>query len=103
MPICHSSLVKADRPNIERVQKAAFQVILGSDYSSYGAACLEANLLTLEGRRKNLCTKFALKAFKNTKHVKWFKVNTKVSLHSALLVAEQQDSRIAPLVICLNF
>ena len=62
VPVWHSSLVQADRLSIERVQKAALQVILGSDYSSYRAACLEVNFLTLEERRKKLCTKFALKS-----------------------------------------
>ena len=79
VPVWHSSLVQADRLSIERVQKAALQVILGADYTSYRTACMETNFLTLEERRKNLCTKFARKSAKNTKHKKWFKVNTKVS------------------------
>ena len=52
--VWHSSLVQADRLSIERVQKAALQVVLIPDCSSYGAACLKANLLTLEKTKKKL-------------------------------------------------
>ena len=79
VPVWHSSLTVADKLSIERVQKAALQVIFGQDYKSYSSACEVANLLTLDQRRQNLCKKFSLKAVNNPKHTKWFKVNTKVS------------------------
>ena len=77
VPVWHSSLTLADKLSIERVQKAALQVIFQQDYSSYSSACAAANLLTLDERRQNLCKKFAVKAVKNEKHTKWFKVNSK--------------------------
>ena len=79
VPAWHSSLILADKLSIERVQKAALQVIFGLNYSSYSSALEAANLLTLDARRENLCKKFAFKAVKNTKHKEWFKVNTKLN------------------------
>ena len=79
VPVWHSSLTLADKLNIERVQRAALQIIFGLDYDSYSSACKSANLLTLDTRRQKLCKKFTFKSVKNPKHTKWFKVNTKVS------------------------
>ena len=79
VPVWHSSLTLANRLSIERVQKAALQVILGSSYISYTSARKLTDLLTLETRRVNLCHKFALKTVKNLKHKKWFKVNNRIS------------------------
>ena len=79
VPVWHSSLTLADKCDIERVQKVAFQIILGHDYSFYASACKTVHLLTLEARRENLCNKFVIKAVKNPKHKKWFKTNMKVS------------------------
>ena len=70
----------SDASSIERVQKAALQVILGPHYSSYRSALESVSLLTLEERRENLCKKFAVKASKNSKHKEWFKVNPKVTI-----------------------
>ena len=61
--------------DIERVQKATLQVILGEDYTSYSAACELTNLLTLDERRIKLCKTFALRTLKNIKHKQWFKID----------------------------
>ena len=79
VPVWHSSLTVADRVGIERVQRAALQVILGTDYQSYGPALETCNLTTLEERRGKLCSKFAVKSLKHPKHMKWFKKNTRVT------------------------
>jgi hypothetical protein len=79
VPVWHSSLTVADKISIERVQKSALQIILGLEYDSYKYACQHLSLETLEVRRQKLCKKFGIQAVKNTKHTKWFKVNTKVS------------------------
>jgi hypothetical protein len=78
-PVWHSSLTIDDKLKIERVQRAALQIIFGSDYESYSAACIEADLLTLDVRRQKLCKKFTFKALRHPKHSHWFKVNTRVS------------------------
>ena len=57
---------------IERVQKAAFAIILGEEYTSYSRALLKLNMETLSVRRQGLCLSFAKKALKNEKFSKWF-------------------------------
>ena len=79
VPAWHSSLTLTDKLNIERVQKAALQVILGETYLSYSSALEIVNLQILEQRRQQLCRKFGIKALKNSKHNKWFKINQKIS------------------------
>lgn len=78
VPVWHSSLTLSDKVDIERVQRAALQVIYGQHYLSYSSACETAGLLTLNERRQLLCKKFTFKAVKNEKHSKWFRVNNKV-------------------------
>ena len=78
VPVWHSSLSKEDSQNIERVQKSAFQVILGPKYTSYNNACKYLNVQPLYERRQHLCLKFGKKAFKNRKFTKWFEINHKV-------------------------
>jgi hypothetical protein len=80
VPVWHPSLTVVDKVGIERVQRAALQVILGYDYRSYASALEVSNLSTLEDRRKKLCSKFASKSVKHPKHRNWFKVNTKVTV-----------------------
>ena len=77
VPVWQSSLTLADKICIERVQKASLQLILGQGYISYSEACKSVHMLTLNERRQQLCKKFSLKAIKDKKHSKWFKVNSK--------------------------
>ena len=92
VPVWHSSLTISDKLSIERVQKAALQIIFGHDYQSYRSACEAANLQTLEERRQKLCKKFGFKAVRNPKHTKWFKTNTKISK------TRQQQPSFCPVV-----
>ena len=92
VPVWHSSLTVADKISIERVQKSALQIILGLEYDSYKSACQHLNLETLEVRRQKLCKKFGIKAVRNSKHTKWFKVNTKTSK------TRQQQPQFCPVV-----
>jgi hypothetical protein len=57
---------------IERIQKAAFAIILGEEYISYSRALIKLNMETLADRRQSLCLSFAKKAFKHEKFNKWF-------------------------------
>ena len=57
---------------IERVQKAAFAVILGDDYIDYRNALAMLGLQTLSERRKALCLKFGKKSLKSEKFKHWF-------------------------------
>ena len=65
VPVWLSSLSKEDSQNIERVQKSAFQVILGPNN-----ACKYLNVQPLYERRQHLCSKSRKKAFKNRKFTK---------------------------------
>ena len=80
MPVWHSGLTQCNRYDIERVQRAAMHIILGDSYCTYENALRVMGLETLESRRNKLCTKFAIKSVKHTKHSKWFKMNKKVSV-----------------------
>ena len=57
----HSSLTKKCSEKLERVQKSALKVILGTEYVSYTNALDVLKLQSLEERRKSLCLKFAKK------------------------------------------
>ena len=76
VPAWHGALNQEDSTEIERVQKAALQIILGEDYLSYKNALQSVSLDTLESRRGQICLKFAKKAAKHPKHQQWFKTNT---------------------------
>ena len=80
VPAWQSSLTISEKLKIERVQKCALKIIFGQDYQSYSSACEMSNLISLEERRIQLCKKFALKAMKNKKHSKWFKVNERTTI-----------------------
>ena len=67
-----------EKLKIERVQKAALHISLGSEYNSYSHALNQVNLPTLEDRRVQLCMKFAFKAVRNPKLSNWLKVKPRV-------------------------
>ena len=77
VPAWHGGLTQAERLDIERVQKSALHIVLGSFYTSYNNALQVTNLESLENRRDKLCLKFALKAEKHPKFREWFKKNEK--------------------------
>ena len=57
----------SDKIDIERVQKSACHVILGSEYESYSKALETLCLETLETRRIKLCLNFAISCEKKRK------------------------------------
>ena len=59
VPVWQSSITMRERCDIERVQRAALNIILGYRYTSYKEALEFFNLDSLEDRRKKLCSKFA--------------------------------------------
>ena len=71
-PVWHPYLNRADCKELERVQKSALSIILGSQYTFYDSALDILNLETLENRREKLCLNFALKCETNPNHSKWF-------------------------------
>ena len=73
-----AGLTQADISNIERVQKSACSIILGSCYISYEDALKKLKMNTLAERRKTLCLKFAKKASLHPEHKKWFVENCQI-------------------------
>ena len=71
----HSMLSIENEKAIERVQKSAVAVILGSDYENYENSLAVLALQRLDIRRKKLCTTFARKAAKHPQHSNWFQKN----------------------------
>ena len=75
VPAWHPGLTQSDSLDIERVQRAATNIILGPNYKSYKTALETLQLDSMAARREALCLKFGKKAVKHTKHSNWFKVN----------------------------
>ena len=65
VPVWHSGLTKLQSAQIERIQKVAFKIMLGEQYTSYDSACKKFKVETLEQRRESLCLNFAKKDYKS--------------------------------------
>ena len=65
--VWHSGLTDKNVKDIERVQKAAVRVIMGSDFTDYQHALSELKITNLSERRRELSKKFALKIANNPK------------------------------------
>ena len=76
--VWHSSLTEHNKSDLERVQKSALKVILGSKYVSYQKALDILDLETLEERREHLCIKFAQKCTRNEKAKSIFPLKKKI-------------------------
>ena len=65
--VWHSSLSSKNRKDLERVQKAAVKVIMGSNYTTYKEGLKTLKIQTFDDRREALCLTFAKKCLKNEK------------------------------------
>ena len=70
-----SGLTQAEGTQIERVQKAAFSIILDEKYKSYAKALTYLNRVTLSTRRSKLNLNFSKKCLKSDTYQHWFKLN----------------------------
>ena len=75
--IWNSGLTKGQINDLEKVQKVAFKIILGQDYSSYSAACQIFNVEPLSDRRLKLCTNYALKLYQSERSSEFFTKSNK--------------------------
>ena len=73
------SLTEENINDLERVQKNAFQIILGERYSTYESALNMLNLDDLQTRRNYLSKKFAIKCTEHQKTKNMFKLNTTIN------------------------
>ena len=67
-PLWHSSLTKAENMKIERLQKRALRIIMGTNYPGYELALEVLNLPSLKDRREQLTKKFANSLLKSQRH-----------------------------------
>ena len=81
--VWHPSLTNEESLKIERVQKSALCIILGTNYKSYRSALKHLQMESLFSRRNKLCKKFAKKSQKHSKFTKWFKPNTRRTITRA--------------------
>ena len=75
--VWHSSLTQGNIDDLERVQKSAFKIILGNEYTGYAKSLVKLDMETLCNRREQLCLNFALKCLKNPKTTDMFPINDK--------------------------
>ena len=75
VPVWNAGITVAESNQLERVQKAAFHIILGASYNSYSKALLELKMETLKDRRSKISLSFARKAQKHEKFQYWFQLN----------------------------
>ena len=73
--VWHSSLTEENKQDLERVQKCAVKIMLGTRYKDYDNALVHVDLENLSERRKNLCLKFAKKCLDNKKTESLFPLN----------------------------
>ena len=78
--VWHSSLTQNNTDDLERVQKSAFQTILGESYNSYEHALDKLNMDTLVERREKLCLRFAESCLSNEKTKNMFPINKKKNM-----------------------
>jgi hypothetical protein len=69
--VWHPGLTQVNTAEIERIQKTACAIILGSNYLNYENGLETLKLERLNKRRENLSKKFAGKAFKSEKFTSW--------------------------------
>ena len=70
--VWNSGLTKTQIKDLEKIQKVAFLIILGDEYSSYDVACSNFEISTLSSRRDQLCSNFAIKLFKGPRCEQFF-------------------------------
>merc|ERR1712208_43370 len=65
--VWHSSLTEKNKKDLERVQKVAVKIIMGTKFLSYKEGLRTLNIQSLDTRRTNLCLRFAKNCLKNEK------------------------------------
>ena len=80
VPVWQPSLTQAEVKQIERVQKCAFFIILGENYTHYEDAIDLLECKSLDDRRVSLCENFVRKSSKSFRFQNWFCGNTEAPL-----------------------
>ena len=77
-PVWHSSLTEENSDDLERVQKSAVKIILGTKYLGYENSLAKLDMISLKDRREQLCLSFAEKCVRNPKTQNMFPENKKI-------------------------
>ena len=75
--VWHSSLTEENCSDLERVQKSALKIMLGSKYNGYETSLTKLGIEKLSDRREQLCLNFAKKCVRNSKLTHMFPQNKK--------------------------
>ena len=75
--VWHSSLTDENCSDLERVQKSALKIMLGSKYDGYEKSLTKLGIEKLSDRREYLCLNFAKKCVRNPKLTHMFPQNIK--------------------------
>ena len=70
-PCWNAGLTKSQSNSLERIQKRACRIMLGSQYLSYSEALITLGLQRLSERRLSLCQDFALAVSKSARYAPW--------------------------------
>ena len=73
--VWHSSLTESDCNDIERVQKAAMKVIMGTRYQGYEEALKFMKIDSLKERRLKMALRFAKKSVRHSNFLSVFPLN----------------------------
>ena len=76
-PVWYGNMSTKHTQQIERIQKRALRIILGSTYTSYAEALSSTGLQTLEETLQHLCSQFANKCTASEKYSGWFPLNNR--------------------------
>ena len=71
VPVWHPGLTEIQHNALERVQKRALRIMLGSQYNSYSDAMSTCKLPELRKRRDQICIKFANTLLDQPKFRNW--------------------------------
>ena len=74
-PVSTPGITKAKENQIERVQKAAYAIILSTKYIIYAKALAYLKRTTLRERKADLNLRFAKKCLQDEKYQHWFCLN----------------------------
>jgi hypothetical protein len=80
--VWHYAITEEESSDLERVQKVACKVILGSRYTDYQSALETLNLNRLDERRTSLCLRFAKKCLRFEQTKDMFPLNTEYQVNT---------------------
>ena len=91
--VWNSGLTKSQVRDLEKIQKVALSIILGSKYSKYEVACQYFGISKLSSRRSELCANFAVKLFLSPRCDQYFTLKEKGVRRNSIKLVKENISR----------